>query len=164
MRIYLTNLGKYNEGYLVGKWIELPMDQEDLDEAKKEIGINEQYEEWFITDWDESPIEIDEYDDIDTLNEIAEAFEEMDETEKEVYEFMVRYEGMEWQQAIEKIKNQDYLCYQEVKDEWDLGHAIAENWEIPQNLEFYIAYEKIGRDSQYNEGWTLYHDMAILVL
>lgn len=24
MKIYLTNLGKYNEGQLVGEWVELP--------------------------------------------------------------------------------------------------------------------------------------------
>lgn len=56
LKIYLTNLGKYNEGYLVGKWVELPATDEELEEAKKEIGINQQYEEWFITDY-ESDIE-----------------------------------------------------------------------------------------------------------
>ena len=25
MSIYLTNLGKYNEGYLIGKWVKLPV-------------------------------------------------------------------------------------------------------------------------------------------
>ena len=35
LKIYITNLGKYNEGELVGKWVELPC--EDLDEVLKEI-------------------------------------------------------------------------------------------------------------------------------
>ena len=25
-RIFLTNLGKYNEGILIGKWVDLPCD------------------------------------------------------------------------------------------------------------------------------------------
>lgn len=30
MEIYLTNLGKYNEGYLVGEWVHLPVSSDDL--------------------------------------------------------------------------------------------------------------------------------------
>lgn len=33
MKIYLTNLGKYNEGQLVGEWVELPVSQEELKEV-----------------------------------------------------------------------------------------------------------------------------------
>ena len=29
MEIYLTNLGKYNEGYLVGEWVHLPVSDDD---------------------------------------------------------------------------------------------------------------------------------------
>ena len=37
LKIYIANLGKYNEGELVGKWVELPC--EDLDEVLKEIKV-----------------------------------------------------------------------------------------------------------------------------
>lgn len=30
INIYLTNLGKYNEGELVGEWVELPVSDEEL--------------------------------------------------------------------------------------------------------------------------------------
>ena len=50
MKIYLTNLGKYNEGELVGEWVELPASQEELEKVFERIGINEEYEEYFITD------------------------------------------------------------------------------------------------------------------
>ena len=33
MKIYLTNLGRYNEGYLVGKWVKLPVCEEVLDKV-----------------------------------------------------------------------------------------------------------------------------------
>ena len=45
MNIYLTNLGKYNEGELVGEWVQLPISNEELQEVFKRIGINEEYEE-----------------------------------------------------------------------------------------------------------------------
>ena len=44
MKVFITNLGRYNEGYLVGKWVKLPVDDETLDKVLTEIGINEQYE------------------------------------------------------------------------------------------------------------------------
>ena len=45
MRVYVANLGKYNEGELVGDWFEPPI---DYDEMAERIGLNEQYEELSI--------------------------------------------------------------------------------------------------------------------
>ena len=36
---FITNLGKYNEGELVGKWVEFPIDEDDFEEELAEIGI-----------------------------------------------------------------------------------------------------------------------------
>ena len=54
MRVYIANLGKYNEGELVGAWFEPPI---DMDEVRERIGLNEQYEEYAIHDF-ELPFEI----------------------------------------------------------------------------------------------------------
>ena len=32
MRVYIANLGKYNEGELVGDWFSFPIDEEDVAE------------------------------------------------------------------------------------------------------------------------------------
>ena len=40
MKIFITNLGRYNEGYLVGKWVKLPVCEDVLDKVLKEIGID----------------------------------------------------------------------------------------------------------------------------
>ena len=37
MAVYIANLGKYNEGYLVGAWFTFPIDEEDV---KEKIGLN----------------------------------------------------------------------------------------------------------------------------
>lgn len=39
MNIYLTNLGKYNEGQLIGEWVELPVSNEELQRYLKESGL-----------------------------------------------------------------------------------------------------------------------------
>ena len=55
MAVYIANLGKYNEGYLVGARFTFPIDEEDV---KEKIGLNEQYEEYAIHDTDNFPIAI----------------------------------------------------------------------------------------------------------
>lgn len=47
MRIYIANLGKYNEGELVGAWFTPPV---DYDEMAERIGLNDRYEEYAIHD------------------------------------------------------------------------------------------------------------------
>ena len=68
--VYIANLGKYNEGYLVGAWFTFPIDEEDV---KEKIGLNEQYEEYAIHDTDNFPIAIGEYVSIEELNEVSSA-------------------------------------------------------------------------------------------
>ena len=72
MRVYVANLGKYNEGELVGDWFEPPI---DYDEMAERIGLNEFYEEYAIHDY-ELPFEIDEYTPIEEVNRLCEMVEE----------------------------------------------------------------------------------------
>lgn len=62
LKIFVTNLGKYNEGELVGKWVDLEDygEWDDFEESAElaSIGIGAPrwdgtvYEEWFVTDID----------------------------------------------------------------------------------------------------------------
>ena len=67
MRIYIANLGKYNEGELVGAWFTPPV---DYDEMAERIGLNDRYEEYAIHDY-ELPFEIDEYTSIEEVNRLC---------------------------------------------------------------------------------------------
>lgn len=57
---FITNLGKYNEGSLVGEWVKFPTTYEEMQKVFERIGIGQKddfgqpYEEWFITDYDET--------------------------------------------------------------------------------------------------------------
>ena len=75
MRIYIANLGKYNEGELVGAWFTPPV---DFEEVKERIGLNDEYEEYAIHDY-ELPFEIDEYTPIEEINRLCEMVEDLPE-------------------------------------------------------------------------------------
>ncbi|WP_415336231.1 antirestriction protein ArdA, partial [Clostridium perfringens] len=77
MRVYIANLGKYNEGELVGDWFTPPIDWDDL---KERIGLNSEYEEYAIHDW-ELPFEISEYTSIEEINRLCSMAEELASTD-----------------------------------------------------------------------------------
>lgn len=64
MAVYIANLGKYNEGYLVGAWFTFPIDEEDV---KEKIGLNEQYLEEVVEHKDD----IYYYPDCETMTDVA---------------------------------------------------------------------------------------------
>ncbi len=59
LNVYITDLSAYNSGYLVGEWVSLPINEDDLHDKVREILTNgaslcgeEEHEESFITDWE----------------------------------------------------------------------------------------------------------------
>ena len=69
---YVTNLGKYNEGELVGEYLKFPTTPEEVQALLKRIGIDGvRYEEIFITDFDGDVLglydHLGEYENIDEL-------------------------------------------------------------------------------------------------
>ena len=83
---FITNLGKYNEGYLIGEWVKFPVTNEELQAVFQRIGINRRYEEWFITDYEcpDSSIYdlLGEYESLSELNYLAGQIMELDESEE----------------------------------------------------------------------------------
>ena len=151
-KIALTNLGKYNEGELVYKWLDLPFTEEELEETKKAIGIDGViYEEYFISDWesDIEGLEIGEYEDIEALNETIKAYENLSEWEAEIVTAAVECFGYSINEVIERID--DFHLYSDIHDEYDLGYYWAVEsgcYELDFNnpLSRYIDYEAFGRD------------------
>lgn len=150
MKIFLTNLGKYNEGELIGEWVELPASSEELQEVFERIGINEEYEEYFITDYECDLYEVGEYENIDTLNEIAERIKELDEEESKVVKALMQKLGYTLDEAIEKVNNGDYRIYYDCDDMEDVAYQVVEDCgyldNIPDNVANYFDYESFGRD------------------
>lgn len=150
MNIYLTNLGKYNEGKLVGEWVQLPISDEELQEVFKRIGINEKYEEYFITDYECDFYEIGEYESINTLNEMAKKLDNLDEEQEQVVKVLMSECGYDLDDAIEKAESGDYRIYADCNDMTDVAYAVVEECDylrnVPETVARYFDYEAFGRD------------------
>ena len=169
LKIYLTNLGKYNEGILIGEWMELPCTEEGIEAVKHRIGINEQYEEWFITDYDTDiqGLKIGEYDNIDDLNELAKTLEGLDETDRKAVEAMLK-EGFAFEEAIEKAQDGDYIIYFNCSNMEDVARKYAEETgllnSIPENLQYYFDFEAFGRDMSFEGQFVFIDNDCIQIL
>ena len=148
LKAYITNLGKYNEGELIGKWIDFPISEEELKEVLEEIGINERYEEFFFTDYENNLFNLGEYASIDTLNEVGELLEDIEDSE-EVLEALLEA-GYDIYDAIEIVKNCDYIFYDNCNDMEDVAYEYVEQTgmldNVPEFAQRYFNYEQFGRD------------------
>ena len=164
---FITNLGKYNEGELVGEWVKFPTTAEEMKEVFKRIGIGQRddfgqpYEEWFITDYDcyvdGLYSKLGEYENLDELNYLASKLDEMSDSEYAQFQA-----GMEMgdhcgslQEIINLTENLDcYEVYPHIADYDDLGRYYIEELEVmqvPEHLQNYIDYEAYGRDEAMDE-------------
>lgn len=146
LKIYLTNLGKYNEGILSGEWLELPATSEEVEAVKNRTGYDETHEEYFITDYESNiDLTIGEFDDIDELNELAELIEQ----DPEAVEALL-YFGYDTPEEIrENIDRVLYICEEGYNEDYEIGYAFAEELgyiDIPENIKSYFDYEAYGRD------------------
>lgn len=160
---YVTNLGKYNEGQLVGEYLKFPATTQDVQALLKRIGVDEvRYEESFITDFESDVLglydHLNEYDNIDELNHLAHVLSELDESDLEKFEAVMdsgEYTGSV-KDLINLAHNLDcYEFYPGISNEEELGRIYLQDFEalpIPEHLVDYIDYEAYGRDARINEG------------
>lgn len=156
VKIFLTNLGKYNEGCLIGKWVEMPINEDELKEVLESIGIDKEYEEFFITDY-EAPFKIGEYDSIETINEKIEAYE--DALEKVGDEDALQA-LLDEDYNLDEIDNYDYCIYYNVNDMSDIAYDyVSGAYNIDElKLGNYIDYELLGSDMAIDENFIFYTD------
>ena len=167
---FITNLGKYNEGELVGEWVKFPTTADELKKVFERIGIGSEddfgqpYEEWFVTDYDcyvgGLYDKLGEYANLDELNYLASKLDEMSESEYAQFQA-----GMEMgdhcgslQEIINLTENLDcYEVYPDIHDYDDLGRYYIEEldvMQVPEHLQNYIDYEAYGRDVALEENGT----------
>lgn len=152
LNIFITNLGKYNEGELIGEWVELPVTDEELEAVYERIGINEQYEEVFITDYetDLEGLKVGEYDNIEELNELIKELDELDEYDLEKVEAILEAYSSDIKSAIENIDN--YTYYSGISLD-DLAYELVEEMNLPEFAERYFDYDAFARDLEF-DGYT----------
>lgn len=171
---FITNLGKYNEGQLIGQWATLPLNNEEINQLYKNIGINGEYEETFNTDYNINIKGLDynmlgyncgEYASIKELNALAEAINNLEEYDRDKLGAILEYYGAsgidEILQFIEDID--DWALYEDVNDNYDIGNYYVNEmccFDLDKmgDLANYIDYEALGRDIAINAdgGFTSY--------
>lgn len=156
---FITNLGKYNEGILQGEWITFPISDEDLEEVFDRIGINEEYEEFFFTDWeDEDGLYKEVYEDsycgqfasIEEVNELAEAIEDLDATDIEHLQAYIEATGYGIKYSLDNYEDSIYYTGMTLED---VAYEIAESYNLPEFAQRYFDYEAFARDLGF-DGYT----------
>ena len=164
---FVTNLGKYNEGELVGEWVKFPTTAEEMKQVFDRIGIGKTgdfgqvYEEWFITDYDcyvdGLYDKLGEYESLDELNYLASKLDEMDRGEFEQFQAAMEIgdHSGSVQEIINLTENLDcYDVYPGIEDYDDLGRYYIDEldaMQVTEHLRNYIDYEAYGRDIALDE-------------
>lgn len=155
MEIYITDLAAYNNAHLIGTWVSLPMDEEEL-QAKiteilaigAEVCGDGEHEEIFITDFECDFMRINEYDSIQTLNEIAEAVEGLGEHELKAIRFLMDNNLVNgFEEAMERYE--DVVIHENATMEdiaYDFVNECYNLDSLPSIIANNIDYEAIGRE------------------
>lgn len=158
-RAYITNLGKYNEGELVGEWVDFPIDTDEFNAILERIGVDGvNYEEWFVTDYECSLDAFDwqefgEYPSYDSLQEFGLLLEDITDVTavNNAYEFTG-----DLQEALEGLDNGDIIFIEGINTDEDLGQYVVdelyggvENLDI-STIEECFDYEALGRELDMN--------------
>jgi len=159
---FVTNLGRYNKGYLDGEYLKLPATAEEVQALLKRIHIDGVlYEEIFIATYETSVSGLHKYlgehESIDELNHLATLLDDMQTWELEKFEAVLscgEHTGSVGD-LINLAQNLDcYEHYPDIENEEDLGRYYIEEMcalEVPEHLQNYIDYEAYGRDMYLNE-------------
>lgn len=155
LNIFLTDLAAYNSGALVGKWVKLPLSEEELRITLKDVLLEgevavdgNRHEEYFITDfdWDEIDIyEVEEYEDIFDLNEKLELLQDLDTPKLKAVKFILDNQfSYDIEEAI--FKADDVIIHEEqsIKDlAYDILDDCYDVQSLPDIIKYNIDYEQV---------------------
>lgn len=148
MQIYIADLEAYNSGYLKGEWIELPTENEEIENVIFRQSKNGQ-SDFAIHDY-ELPFEIGEYTDLFKINELCETIKDLDLN-------MHLIEHLEYSYGID-FKNTDTYTLKNYLDnvytiEASNNNEFAQNYmyefyeelieKLPWELSYSIDYETV---------------------
>lgn len=153
--VFLNTWGNYNEnGAEGGFWVNLPCDTEKtLEKLAKSTGEEVDEMEVFINDYetDINGLEIGEHTNLETLNELAEELEALDDYDIEKLEAILEADGESLEDALENMD--DYTFYAHMSLE-DVAYEIVEEcYNLPDFALQYFDYAAFARDLGF-DGYT----------
>ena len=146
IKIYVADLAAYNNGKLHGVWIDATQEFDNIQDQINEMlaeSPEELAEEWAIHDYEGfGSYSVSEYEGIKSLHEIACFIEEHGEIGSE----LLSYFGDDLDDAKKAIEENYSGCYASLADY--VQELTESTGDIPKHLEFYIDYERMGRDME----------------
>lgn len=144
-KIYIADLAAYNSGYLHGIWVDASDEVDDIQDrinAMLEASPVEESEEYAVHDYEGfGSYSVGEYDSIQTLHEVACYIEEYPDFGAELLNY---YSDID---EAKKAAEESYIgCYGSLSDY--AQELTEQTGNIPQHLELYIDYERMGRDME----------------
>lgn len=145
-------------GSFGGEWLALPATEAERRAAWERIGAPE---EVFFTDYDAEDVpgiswHLGEYESLDQLEQLAEALEDMDESERQTLAAVLEsgiasaHGAAELLELCEDVQDRAYTLIEGVDTVEDLGYYYAEETgaidELPDWARGYFDYEAYGRD------------------
>lgn len=146
-RIYVACLAAYNAGILHGEWIDLTDDIDDTWNRIRSMLASSpipEAEEWAIHDFEGfAGVRLSEYENIERVHELAEFLQ----SNNAVGALALDHYHGDIEDAQTALNN--YMgCYSSIAD---YAEEITESCtEIPQHLQYYIDYERMGKDMESN--------------
>lgn len=148
LKIFISNLKEYNEGQIIGEWVDLPC--EGLEEVLDKISNNGN-DELFISDYetDISGLKVSEYDNILELNDMTEEIDNLSDDEVIAFQaYLEQYNDIE--QALEEVRQGNYTIYYDCDDMSDVAYQVVNESGlldgVPETIKGYFDYEAYGRD------------------
>ena len=132
---YITNLGKYPEGQLMGETLKFPATTEEVQSLLKNIGVDGvRYEEFFITAFDGDVMGLydylTEYENLDELNHLAHLISELDSDEIETLEAVLN-KGDHRRIFMEQERNSNRNAELAMEQNGNMIDGIINNLPVP---------------------------------
>ena len=132
---YITNLGKYAEGQLVGETLKFPATTEEVQSLLKNIAVDGvRYEEFFITAFDGDVMGLydylTEYENLDELNHLAHLISELDSDEIETLEAVLN-KGDHRRIFMEQERNSNRNAELAMEQNGNMIDGIINNLPVP---------------------------------
>ena len=179
LNIYITDLAAYNKGFLLGEWISLPMDDDELKQAIEKVlrggeaicAIEygyEEHEEYFITDWEFEDglelFEVGEYSSPYTLNkELQQIEEEGSNRLKELAFLLTEGFAIDVEDALEKL---DDVIVHEDQTMNDVAFNLMDelygvDYKLPAIIANNIDYDGIAYELEIQGNYTVINNDVI---
>jgi antirestriction protein len=143
---YLMSLHTYKQAAL-----HLPMSADELSAIYTELSENGAHDVIIADAWSEcaAKLDINELDNVDKLNELAEALASLDEYGQQAAALYIS-EGCGVEEAADRAANGEYTVYTECHDMAAVAEQYVEDTglleEIPECLRCYFDFAALGRD------------------